>query len=699
MAQPHDSHGKRERVAERLVGNSRKLFEFAIRQVQARARAGPTGHPPVPDRYAFKDAVETLAELAAETLDTACERMRANLDPSPEVVDPETGHLTIIEPEEEALGLHMAALCAPVAERHGERLRRVQALLPRIGPIADPHALDPDMLLGALSARIAHTGLEENAKRLCCRLLLEAMEPHLGSFYEAACGLLRHLPPPEDAAVRAVAATRTTPAPGSLDTSGLIVIPNQVLATGTHRSVEGATVSGDDTQVPALSPFERETIIDAFTTLQREQAARAELLPPEALTRRVAAVLYAQGTFNTTHLSAAIAPVAQFVHEVFSAVLADTALPEPTRPPLAALQVPITKLAFMDMEAFRNPERPARQLLRTYTALALHATGPDADRVLQGLSRAVRHLCDRFDRDLRVPEQTLRALERLLAETERRARRREQEAQAIQKRRTRLHAAQEEVQRLYAQRTKGRTVHPRVAGFLRSAWLPCMARVLAVKGRSSAAWREHECLLEQLVLAGAGNLPLERFDMILGPLDTLEDELASLLTQCLGEPPSQLAQLMRWLRATRFRALQAAVAVGEAGRAGSLPPAPPRRRTRRSPTDTAEMVAPSEAELRAAAAAADEPTAAPLPPAVRPGTWFEIYRGSHRPKRRLKLSTILPDTGEVLFTSRTGEEVVTLPLKQFLRDLRTGRSRPIEDTNRFEEALQAVIRSRTQGET
>jgi hypothetical protein len=91
-------------------------------------------------------------------------------------------------------------------------------------------------------------------------------------------------------------------------------------------------------------------------------------------------------------------------------------------------------------------------------------------------------------------------------------------------------------------------------------------------------------------------------------------------------------------------------------------------------------------------------TATPLPPGIHPGTWFEIFRGEQRARRRLKLSAILADTGEVLFTTRTGEEALTLPLPRFLEDLREGRSRPIEDTNRFEEALQAVIRSRDAGD-
>ena len=114
-------------------------------------------------------------------------------------------------------------------------------------------------------------------------------------------------------------------------------------------------------------------------------------------------------------------------------------------------------------------------------------------------------------------------------------------------------------------------------------------------------------------------------------------------------------------------------------------------------TATISAAQPPPTEVQEVAEAEEgptEPVTTALPPSVRPGTWFEIHPPGQRVKRRLKLSTILLDTGEVLFSSRTGEEALTLPLDRFLEDLRSGRSRPIEDTNRFEEALQAVIRNR-----
>jgi len=80
-----------------------------------------------------------------------------------------------------------------------------------------------------------------------------------------------------------------------------------------------------------------------------------------------------------------------------------------------------------------------------------------------------------------------------------------------------------------------------------------------------------------------------------------------------------------------------------------------------------------------------------LPSHVRAGTWYEIYQSDDRAKRRLKLSAILEDTGQVLFANRLGESQLIIDLQTFLEDLREGYSKPINDNNLFDRALTTVI--------
>ena len=80
-----------------------------------------------------------------------------------------------------------------------------------------------------------------------------------------------------------------------------------------------------------------------------------------------------------------------------------------------------------------------------------------------------------------------------------------------------------------------------------------------------------------------------------------------------------------------------------------------------------------------------------LPPYVKPGTWFEVFQAEGKAKRRLKLSTILEDTGQILFANRIGEGEITIDIETFINDLKEGYSKPINDSNLFDRALSSVI--------
>jgi hypothetical protein len=71
--------------------------------------------------------------------------------------------------------------------------------------------------------------------------------------------------------------------------------------------------------------------------------------------------------------------------------------------------------------------------------------------------------------------------------------------------------------------------------------------------------------------------------------------------------------------------------------------------------------------------------------------WFEIYRGPNRGKRRLKLATTRNLENGVRFENRSGHEELSIELDAFLDDLLAGRTRPISDSNVFDEALSQVI--------
>jgi hypothetical protein len=75
----------------------------------------------------------------------------------------------------------------------------------------------------------------------------------------------------------------------------------------------------------------------------------------------------------------------------------------------------------------------------------------------------------------------------------------------------------------------------------------------------------------------------------------------------------------------------------------------------------------------------------------KPGVWYEIYNGTDKPVRRLKLSVILNDTARLVFVDRKGNTVLEKDAEEFARELESSRSRMLADHSAFDNALGSVI--------
>jgi len=80
-----------------------------------------------------------------------------------------------------------------------------------------------------------------------------------------------------------------------------------------------------------------------------------------------------------------------------------------------------------------------------------------------------------------------------------------------------------------------------------------------------------------------------------------------------------------------------------------------------------------------------------LPTYVKPGTWFEIYNGEDHPVRRLKMSVILIETGNIVFVDRKGIKGIEKDAGEFAEELNNNKSRLIADHSTFDQALGNVL--------
>ncbi|MCW8942438.1 MAG: DUF1631 domain-containing protein, partial [Gammaproteobacteria bacterium] len=80
-----------------------------------------------------------------------------------------------------------------------------------------------------------------------------------------------------------------------------------------------------------------------------------------------------------------------------------------------------------------------------------------------------------------------------------------------------------------------------------------------------------------------------------------------------------------------------------------------------------------------------------LPTYVKPGTWFEIYNGEDHPVRRLKMSVILIETGNIVFVDRKGIKGIEKDAGEFAEELKNNKSCLIADHSTFDHALGNVL--------
>ncbi len=90
---------------------------------------------------------------------------------------------------------------------------------------------------------------------------------------------------------------------------------------------------------------------------------------------------------------------------------------------------------------------------------------------------------------------------------------------------------------------------------------------------------------------------------------------------------------------------------------------------------------------------------ADLPGNIIPGVWLEIYQGIDKAKRRLKFSNTLDDSECLVFTDRSGDYTFEIDIKTFMGDLNSGRTRLINEGNRFDLALSSVISNIRDGQS
>lgn len=454
-----------------------------------------------------------------------------------------------------------------------------------------------------------------------------------------------------------------------------------VLAGGGSRGVPG--------QGSSVKPANR-TVVEALTRVQRQAAQAEELMDAGAikdeLSNRLAEAEAQAGAAEDLdwEVSEEEEKIIDFVNQIFQAILDDAALSDALKALMSRLQIPIIKLALLDFAFFQHPQHPARELLNTMTTLGVGIEDKQ-EPLFKKLQSIVGRICEDFDTDLSTFEEALRQLRRIdLAESEQ-ARENEIETQREALAKAQRSAAKRAVVSTLNRHMKERDLPDEAMQFILKCWAPYMGMIYLREGTDSESWAQSVYALRRIIEAAQPQRTRIEIEGIIGSAEQFFRQIKDQLSRSSLFHEGQegiIAGATDWFKGLVHKVSGRRSEPAQEGDVETTPePTPP----------PLEELLPPEQEPPDEQAELLEQLLQSIPEEVKPGAWFEIYRGESRARRRLKLSAILEDTGQLLFAERTGQGALEVDLEGFLCDLREGRTKLIDDNHRFDRALSAVI--------
>lgn len=377
--------------------------------------------------------------------------------------------------------------------------------------------------------------------------------------------------------------------------------------------------------------------------------------------------------------------IIDFVNKIFTAIFDDEALTDAVKALLSKLQIPIIKVALLDFDFFQASAHPARHLLNELVTLGVRIESKD-EPLFKSLDSIINALIEGFDNDLSTFEIALSQLRKLEREETERSNDKEVETQQQALRKSRRSAAKRTVVQTLQRHMNEKELPDPAMDFILRCWAPYMGMIYLKEGKTER-WRQSIHALLQIIEAAQPQRTRHELDQLIGSAGQFFNQIDDQLTQSPINKASQegiLSNVRDWFKDLMDR--------HSAERADKTEDGPvDDDASRQDPQVTLDaLIAEVENEVDETETVFKTLLNA-IPAEVKPGAWFEIYRGEDKAKRRLKLSAILEDTGQLLFADRTGHGALEVNLEGFLEDLRENRTQLIDDSNRFDRALTAVI--------
>lgn len=431
--------------------------------------------------------------------------------------------------------------------------------------------------------------------------------------------------------------------------------------------------------------YARQEVIKALTKLQ--PTYKQEYIPGQQVNINTdsfkKALLNSMAKLGNTAMTKSVNQIdgrtVDFVEMIFGAFLRDKNISDTIKSLLLRLQIPVIKIALLDMKFFHNDKHPARHVLDSIAHLGIGIEDTD-NTLYKTIEMILDQLINTFDQNIVSFHTSLKALERLGSNEKLSQEKNEQETrQQILKE----HARQIILAELQFH-LKGKTLPKTSQQLVLRNWSTLMFHRYARHGKQSDEWNESIDVLK--LLTNTLQPPKSRGEYL-----SLKDNHMALVHTIDGmlnetkQKKELIHNAIHSLKLTYQNLLETSEFKSIAYSDGV---------NKSKPLDAEykpdNNAGPSPIEIAIAEA---QKKIAQLPEIVKPGVWFEIFVADDKPVRRLKLSVIVQEDAKLVFVDRLGVKVMEKDAVEFATEIDIGQSHILADHSIFDHALTNVISS------
>lgn len=446
------------------------------------------------------------------------------------------------------------------------------------------------------------------------------------------------------------------------------------------------TITGDEIELPesflkaptrqdltGRNCYERREVVKALSNLQRKLTSLDKLTTKDIKAELIADIT-SQGS-EKKHVNLLHERSIDFVGLMFAAIEADDSIDSLVRDLIKKLQIPVMKVAMMDETLYQDDKNPARQTVDLLSKLG-RGIGSVKDGLYKELNDIVDAVLGEWDIDIEAFVHAVSKLTRVVSREQESTRKNEQSQQ------TKI--VRDHARNVVITQIKMVSIDLKIPVGIKPLFLKHWSSLMFSRylkhGRTSYQWQSSVKMLKLLLKSVQPIQFGSQYELLRNNqkaiVQAVNDELYE-TAQNKNDIGRQVSALQTHYTYLMNNCDPVCINTNNKSDAIVSPEAITNNR------DDEILL---QQQLDAAAA-----KLALLDKKNKPGVWYEIYNGSDKPVRRLKLSVILHDVARLVFVDRKGNSVLEKDAEEFARELESNRSRMLADHSAFDNALGSVI--------